>query len=534
MTDLKVAEGSLIELTSRLGEGDDLDAILRRIVATARDLGGACCAAIEVSDPMGDGTDRFVTEGRDSGGAPAPSCLSPHTRPVQGMVDVPIDIRGETVGSLRVARRRDGLPFSARERDHLRALAGCAAITIEHAGRLEMLKAGKAALEQTVDALRATTEMARALAGETHLDAVLELVARRALTRLRARTVVMLLAEGSRLRIAAVAGEQPPRLRRDDQLPSGSVAEEVLRSGRPLHLDRDAIRARSDAQGLADLAHDAQDGLFAPLSFRGRRLGVLVALDRRGGHPAETDEELLSAFTVTAAAGVATAQSVSTERLMAREAAAEEERRRWARELHDETLQNLAALRLRLTEARRAPDGELRRMLEQVAAGLQEEVTHLREIIQDVRPSSLDDLGLEAALEALVVRHAGERGPALRLDIDLDHESGHAATRLEPEVEIGLYRIAQEALTNAIKHARARHVHVAVAEIEGEVGVRVRDDGAGFDPRAASDGVGLVGIRERVELLGGRLAIHTLPGAGTTLEARLPAQHRPAPAAGGG
>jgi signal transduction histidine kinase len=395
------------------------------------------------------------------------------------------------------------------------------------AERLRMLEAGNAELERTVAALRATTEMARALAGETHLDAVLELVARRALARLCARTVLMLLPERSRLRVAAVAGEQPPQLRRDEYVRAGSVAEEVLRSGCHLRLDRDAARARGEAHGLGGLGHQAASGLFAALTFRGRSLGVLVVLDRRGGAFTEADEELLSAFTVTAAAAVATAQSVSAERLRAREAAAEAERRRWARELHDDTLQGLAALRLRLAEARRVPDGELRQLLEQVAAGLQEEVTRLRAIIQDVRPSSLDDLGLDAALEALVVRHACERGPALRLDVDLDHESGHAPTRLEPEVEIGLYRIAQEALTNALKHGRAQHVHLAVAEIEGEVGVRVRDDGDGFDPGAPTEGVGLVGIRERVELLGGRLAIHTAPGAGTTVEARLPALHRP-------
>lgn len=145
----------------------------------------------------------------------------------------------------------------------------------------------------------------------------------------------------------------------------------------------------------------------------------------------------------------------------------------------------------------------------------------------DVRPSSLDDLGLMAAMEALVARHADNGGPALKLEVDLDHEAGRAPQRLHPDVEIAIYRIAQEALTNALKHARAQTVEIAVAEIEGEVGVRIRDDGCGYDVRASTaSGFGLVSIQERVDLLDGRLRIRSLPDVGTTLEARVPARHR--------
>ena len=110
--------------------------------------------------------------------------------------------------------------------------------------------------------------------------------------------------------------------------------------------------------------------------------------------------------------------------------------------------------------------------------------------------------------------------------MDLDHEAGRAPERLHPDVETAIYRIAQEALRNALKHADAQTVTIAVAEIEGEVGVRVRDDGRGYDPKASPSGFGLVSIQERVELLDGRLRVMSAPGEGTTLEARVPARHR--------
>ena len=153
-------------------------------------------------------------------------------------------------------------------------------------------------------------------------------------------------------------------------------------------------------------------------------------------------------------------------------------------------------------------------------------------VIHDVRPSSLDDLGLMAAMEALVARHAHDGGPALQLEVDLDHEAGRTPQRLHPDVETAIYRSAQEALRNALKHADAQTVAIAVAEIEDEVGVRVRDDGQGYDANALTSGFGLVSIRERVELLDGRLRVTSAPGEGTTLEARVPARHlEPAPAA---
>jgi signal transduction histidine kinase len=221
---------------------------------------------------------------------------------------------------------------------------------------------------------------------------------------------------------------------------------------------------------------------------------------------------------------VGTAQALGAARLRERAAAAEAERRHWARELHDETLQGIAAVRVMLALSRRADEAELRQTVGQAADQLQGEVDRLRDIIHDVRPSSLDDLGLVAAMEALVARHAHDGGPALKLEVDLDHEAGRAPERLHADVETAIYRIAQEALRNALKHAEAQNVEIAVAQIDDEVGVRVRDDGCGYDVKGTATGFGLVSIRERVELLDGRLRVRSAPGEGTTVEARVPAR----------
>ena len=105
-------------------------------------------------------------------------------------------------------------------------------------------------------------------------------------------------------------------------------------------------------------------------------------------------------------------------------------------------------------------------------------------------------------------------------------EAGREGDRLEPELETGIYRIVQEALTNAVKHGQAQRAAVELVERDHSLRVSIRDDGTGFDPAAATDGFGLVGMRERVELLGGELTIESAPGSGTRIAVSLPAVHR--------
>ena len=151
----------------------------------------------------------------------------------------------------------------------------------------------------------------------------------------------------------------------------------------------------------------------------------------------------------------------------------------------------------------------------------------MRGIISDVRPAALDELGTAAAVEALADRFRS-RGIDVALRVDLDFEAGRAPTRHDDELETALYRITQEAMTNALKHAGAESLSVEITEADGHVDIRVRDEGRGYDPSEHTGGFGLLGMRERVELLGGRLTVDTAPGAGTTVLARLPVRRRPA------
>jgi signal transduction histidine kinase len=251
--------------------------------------------------------------------------------------------------------------------------------------------------------------------------------------------------------------------------------------------------------------------MLVPLFFRRRPLGVLVASGRMTGSRAfdADDEQLLVSFAASAATAVATAKSVERDRLRHALHASEEERRRWARELHDETLQGLGALRVGLAAAAREPDAEeMRRHVRAAVDQITDEVANLRAIITDLRPAALDQLGLEPALEALGQRIASVEG--------LEVEQRLALRPLDPDVETTVYRLVQESLTNVARHARATRVRIEVVAAPDTVAVTVADDGKGFDPAATTAGFGLEGMRERVALAGGTLDIDSGP-EGTTL-----------------
>ncbi|HET9013395.1 MAG TPA: sensor histidine kinase, partial [Gemmatimonadaceae bacterium] len=154
-------------------------------------------------------------------------------------------------------------------------------------------------------------------------------------------------------------------------------------------------------------------------------------------------------------------------------------------------------------------------------------VDALRGLVTELRPAALDELGTTPAVRALIDRTAAAAGLEIELDLDLAYEQGRTDTRHSPELESTLYRLVQEALSNIVKHAGATHVTVALTEDDTTVRLSVTDDGAGFHADAATEGFGLIGMRERVALLAGELDLDSRPGAGTTVTARIPIQRRP-------
>jgi signal transduction histidine kinase len=235
----------------------------------------------------------------------------------------------------------------------------------------------------------------------------------------------------------------------------------------------------------------------------------------------------LQAFAASAATAVATAQTAGDEALRRGIEASESERTRWARELHDETLQQLAGLRVLLSGARRS--GEAERMSGAIESALEQITTaigDLRSLITELRPAALDEFGTKPALETLVERVARQTDLDIELEVDLAYDNGEDACRHLPEIESTVYRLVQEALTNVAKHARASQVEVVVSDRGGNITVTVRDDGAGFEPAGASAGFGLLGMRERLALVNGALEIESRPGSGTRLRATIPVQRR--------
>jgi signal transduction histidine kinase len=204
--------------------------------------------------------------------------------------------------------------------------------------------------------------------------------------------------------------------------------------------------------------------------------------------------------------------------------AQEEERRRIARELHDETSQVIGALAAGLDAAiATLPEGASRARLQEAKALALRTLDGVHRLSFDLRPSVLDDLGLFRAIEWYAERDLKRRGIAVRCESE-EEENG----RLPSEVETALFRAVQEAITNIVKHARAETVLIQCARTPEAVTIEVEDDGQGFDPASISDtavsgrGLGLAGIRERMEILGGSAVFQSAPGQGTRLVLRVP------------
>lgn len=202
--------------------------------------------------------------------------------------------------------------------------------------------------------------------------------------------------------------------------------------------------------------------------------------------------------------------------------AQEDERRRIARELHDELGQSLTAIKLRM-EARGRLQGVSPEEADSTSVKMIEDaIEQVRRIALTLRPSLLDDLGLMPALRWLADQAAEHRGLQVHLRAEPAHE------RLVPEVETTCFRVAQEALTNVARHAQASRVVIDLQQDGGWLRMSVQDDGVGFDAEAArrnalrGGGLGLLGMQGRAMLVGGRLDIESAPGQGTLVRARLP------------
>ncbi len=539
----------LIEVGRSLVAELDLETVLRRVLEVARELTGARYAALGILDEQGSGLERFITLGIDDAtrerigqlprghgvlglliddpkplrladvGAHPRSYGFPPVHPAMGtFLGVPVLIRGEAYGNLYLTEKRGG-EFDEIDQQTVVTLAAWAAIGIENARLYGEAERDRSELARVVRSLDAATEIALIVGGETDLDRVLETIAKRARALVEARALVILLGVDAELEVTATAGELDRAARGTRLAISGSTTGEVMRTLRAERVADVTARLRI---APAELGVQAEAAMLVPLVFRGQALGLIAAFDRLTDGPSFSaeDETLLLAFAVSAATAVATAKAVSEDRVRDNIAASERERGRWARELHDETLQGLGAMRMLLSSAMKADEPVRERAVRDAIAQLGEEIDKLRALITELRPAALDQIGLEPAIEALALHVEKTQGVAVGIVVDLDGAGAPAG--LDSELENTIYRVIQEALTNTAKHARAEHVSVRLSASEQTIELRIEDDGVGFDPDTVVRGFGLVGMRERVELAGGRIEIASSPGAGTKLRIDIP------------
>jgi two-component system, NarL family, sensor histidine kinase UhpB len=200
--------------------------------------------------------------------------------------------------------------------------------------------------------------------------------------------------------------------------------------------------------------------------------------------------------------------------------AQEEERARVARELHDEVNQSLTGLLLRLEAVREAAPPELEPEIAETRTLASQAMRELLSLARQLRPTALDDLGLTAAIAGQVKQV--ER-PGLEAELGTEGDS----SGLDDDVQLVVYRVAQEALTNAARHSGAERVEVSLRQSGGGVELEVADDGRGFAFEQSESGLGIGGMRERALLVGGELTIESRPGDGTTVRLSVPANREP-------
>jgi signal transduction histidine kinase len=540
---LSVTEGRLralfaagLAVTSELS----LDALLRRLVEAAAELTGARYAALGVIDSNGSELEQFITHGihddlraeigdlprgrgilgvlirnakplrlHDLAEDPRSVGFPPGHPPMRSFLGVPILLRGVAYGNLYLTEKPGG-DFTDEDEELVTLLAGQAAVAIENARLYE-------ASTRWSRQLQSLQEVGNALATETDIEKLLDLVVRRLRELLEARVVALALPIGSdELRFAAVAGA--------DDLLGTTFSRSESKSGAVLDRRRseriDSVLDDPEVHQEVSRQVSARTGMWVPLVARDQAIGVLEIHDKEGPDPRfdHDDFRLAETFAARAAVAVELSQRVARDAVRRVVQAQELERQRLARELHDETGQALTSILLGLKPLEEAladhpAQATLTGLREQVVSALQD----VRRLAVELRPAVLDDYGLVPALERLIDAF-GEQS-----DTRIDFHSALGEARLPSDMETALYRVVQESLTNIVKHANAKHVSVSLARRTTGVAVVIEDDGAGFDLRAVrEDGIGLLGMRERLALLDGRLEIASRPGAGTTVVAEVP------------
>jgi signal transduction histidine kinase len=432
----------------------------------------------------------------------------PRGHPVmRSFLGVPIFVRGVVYGDLYLAEKVGG-EFTQDDEELVTLLAVQAGITIEkariHDGAVRWLRQ-----------LEALDGLMQNVLEERDVSRVLLLVARRLRELIRARAVLIALpAPAGRLRVAVAEGEAVSGMVGYD-FPADSKHGRVFARG---HSERiDAILDDPEFNQVVTRRFGVT-AILVPLVCQGRTIGIVSAFDKDGADPRFSDHDLRLAEGIGARAALAVhlSERVTRETVDAILATEERERRRIARELHDEAGSALTAILLGLAAIEGTTELAAAHSASTALRGTAKSaIESVGRLAFALRPAVLDEFGLVPALKGLGEGLSG--GPRLAFEIDLP-----ADVRLPPELETSLFRITQEALTNVVKHAEATTARVALRCRKRTLALTVEDDGCGFAPAETDGGFGLIGIRERVASVNGALAIESASGVGTRLVLEIP------------
>jgi len=530
----------LVETGIALSSELSLDVLLRRVVETAVELTRARYGALGVVDRTGTALEQFITVGIDEetrrsiGDLPRgrgilgvlihsretlrlsdltqdPRSVGfpPGHPPMECFLGTPISVRGTTFGNLYLTEKEGGDDFSDEDEEVARLLAAQAAVAIENARLYESARQWSRQLESL-------NEVSEALLGEGDLAQLFDLAAARLRELVEARVVMVQrpAPDGESITVEAASGDDAERLR------ELRVDGQRSKSGRTLERKRseriDSLLDDPEVDQTAPRLVEASAALYVPLVVNDEAVGVIVAYDKQGPSPrfSDADMRIAQAFANRVAVAIELSERVGRRAVRALLEGQETERRRLARELHDEAGQALASILLGLKALERDVGEE---PLAVIRGLVDSALGNVRRLTVELRPPALDDFGLGAALERLGSVVGDQR--SFTVDVNVALPRG----LLPPEHETAIYRIVQEALTNVVKHASAKHVSIVVATSEQAVRAVIEDDGVGFATgHVREHALGLVGMRERAQLLGGRLQVESSPGAGTTVVAEIP------------
>jgi signal transduction histidine kinase len=546
-----------------------LDKVLDRIVETACKIVGCRYGAVGVVNAERTGLSNFVYRGiseaereligdlplghgllgaliddprpirlDDLGADPRSVGFPENHPPMKSFLGVPVAAKGNVFGNLYLTEKKGGGPFTEEDERLAIVLAAQAGVAVENA---RLYKQAKAVEEQATLRLREiefVQEIGHALLAEFDPKRVLRMIVHHARGLVGGDTAaIALLDDDGVFRLRVAAGKNAGAMEGLEIPFEGSYSQLAMTTLESVMVKDSLNDSRVDPTIARTVG--GRSSIIAPLTDQKGAVGVLGVV--RPDPNAFDKEDLFMAkrFADLASLALRNARLIAAERervhIEAELTAArlredlraqalrdivrgqEEERRRIARELHDSFGQSLASILLGLKvveQERTLPEARARLAdLREVTA---EAASEVRRIALELRPSALDDLGLTPVVERLAADVGERTGVRVSTSIAL-------GGRLHEDVETVVYRIAQEAVTNAVKYALARKISLALSDTDGTVTLVVSDDGRGFDVGSVKrEGLGLVGMEERAALVGGKVIVDSNPGTGTTVTLEVP------------